>query len=221
MLRISGSRLARGAGRWFATYTVDVVSIKLTRADGAEVKILPLVTRIDADIRLEDANGDAQPATAVVDSQGNPRGRLEVNVVLEGRSALPVVPSIPRKLLLDFDLEQSNSVVFAGGDVTVTVAPVLIAEVDPQAPKVHRLRGPLQSINVAKNRFHLFILPFSHPIRTGPRRFGSLAAHTGDDTFYEIDGVSYQGEPGLAVLDTLPPVQRRQRLCAHAFVDAA
>ena len=220
----------------FATYTVDVVSIKLTRVDGTEVETLPLVTRIDfaeytevaefltaatvpngryvkgsmvldygnADIRVEDSNGDAQPATAVVDSEGNPLGRLEVNVVLEGRSALPVAPGIPRNLLLDFDLEQSNSVVFAGGEVTVTVAPVLIAEVDPQAPKVHRLRGPLQSVNVTEDEFRLFIRPFFHPIRTGPRQFGSLAVHTGDETFYEIDGIGYQGAPGLAVLDTLP-----------------
>ena len=220
----------------FATYTVDVVSLKLTRLDGTEVETLPLVTRVDfaeytevaefltaatvpdgryvkgslvldysnADIRVEDSTGDAQPATAIVDSQGNPIERLEVDVMLEGRSALPVAPGIPKHLLLDFDLEQSNSVVFAGGDVTVTVAPVLIAEVDPQLPKVHRLRGPLQSVNVAENRFRLFIRPFFHPIRTGPRHFGGLAVHTGDATFYEIDGMSYQGAPGLTVLDTLP-----------------
>jgi hypothetical protein len=220
----------------FATYTVDVLSIKLTRADGTEVETLPLATRVDfaeytdvsefltaatvpngryvkgsmlldysnADIRVEDASGDAQPATAIVDINGDPVGTLEVNVILEGRNVLPVAPGIPKNLLLDFDLEQSNSVVFTGSDVTVTVAPVLIAEVDPQAPKEHRLRGPLQSVNVAENRFHLFVRPFFHPIRSGPRRFGSLAVHTGDDTFYEIDGISYQGAPGLVVLDTLP-----------------
>jgi hypothetical protein len=220
----------------FATYTVDVVSIKLTRADGTEVETLPLATRVDfarytdvsefltaatvpngryvkgsmvldyanADIRVEDADGDAQPATAVVDSQGGPIGRLEVNVVLEGRSALPVTPGVPKNLLLDFDLEQSNSVAFAGSDVTVTVTPVLIAEVDPQLPKVHRLRGPLQGVNMAEDRFRLYIRPFFHPIRTGPRYFGSLAVNTDEETFYEIDGISYQGAPGLAVLDTLP-----------------
>ncbi|VAW79808.1 hypothetical protein MNBD_GAMMA14-1205, partial [hydrothermal vent metagenome] len=84
----------------FATYTVDVLSIKLTRADGTEVETLPLATRVDfaqytdvseflttatvpngryvkgsmvldysnADIRVEDASGDAQPATAIVDT---------------------------------------------------------------------------------------------------------------------------------------------------------
>ncbi len=220
----------------FTTYTVDVLSIKLTRADGTEVETLPLTTRVDfaqytdvsefltaatvpngryvkgsmvldysnADIRAEDVNGDAQPATAIVDSSGNPVTTLEVNVVLEGRNVLPVAPGIPKNLSLDFDLEQSNSVVFAGSDVTVTVAPVLIAEVDPQAPREHRLRGPLQNVNVAENRFRLYVRPFFHRIRSGPRRFGSLTVHTGDETFYEIDGISYQGTPGLSVLDTLP-----------------
>lgn len=220
----------------FATYTVDVSSIKLTRADGTEVETLPLVTRVDfaeytdvsefltaatvpngryvkgsmvldytnADIRVEDANGDAQPAAEIVDTNGDPVGKLKVNVILEGRNVLPVAPGIPKNLLLDFDLEQSNSVLFAGSDVTVTVAPVLIAEVDPQMPKEHRVRGSLQSVNVAENRFRLFVRPFFHTIRSGPRRFGSLAVHTGDETFYEIDGISYQGAPGLTVLDTLP-----------------
>jgi len=220
----------------FATYTVDVLSLTLTRADGTVVETLPLTTRVDfarytdvsefltaatvpngryvkgtmvldysnADIQVEDAGGDAVPATALVDSHGNPVSLLEVNVTLEGRSALPVAPGIPKNLLLDFDLEQSNSVAFAGNDVTVSVAPVLIADVDPQAPKVHRLRGPLQSVDAADNRFRLYIRPFFHPVRTGARRFGSLNIHTGDSTFYEIDGISYQGTPGLQVLDTLP-----------------
>ncbi len=220
----------------FATYTVDVLSIKLTRADGTEVETLPLATRVDfaqytdvsefltaatvpngryvkgsmvldysnADIRVEDASGDAQPATAIVDTNGDPVTTLEVKVILEGRNVLPVAPGIPKNLLLDFDLEQSNRVVFAGSDVTVTVEPVLIAEVDPQVPKVHRLRGPLKSVNVEENRFRLFVRPFFHTIRSGPRRFGSLAVHTGDATFYEIDGISYQGTSGLTVLDTLP-----------------
>lgn len=220
----------------FTTYTVDVLSIRLTRADGTEVETLPLTTRVDfaqytdvtefltaatvpngryvkgsmvldysnADIRAEDAGGDAQPATAIVDSNGNPVSTLEVNVVLEGRNVLPVAPGIPKNLSLDFDLEQSNSVVFAGSDVTVTVEPVLIAEVDPQAPREHRLRGPLQNVNVAENRFRLYVRPFFHTIRSGPRRFGSMTVHTGDETFYEIDGISYQGTPGLSVLDTMP-----------------
>lgn len=158
----------------------------------------------NADIRVEDANGDAQPATATVDTQGDPLGRLEVNVLLEGRSALPVAPGIPKNLLLYFDLERSNSVEFAGSEVTVTVEPVLIAEVDPGLPKAHRLRGRLQSVNVTEGRFRLLIRPFFHPIRTGPRDFGTLAVNTDDETSYEIDGISYQGTPGLAVLDTLP-----------------
>ncbi len=220
----------------FVTYTVDVLSVKLTRADGTEVETLPLATRVDfaqytdlsefltaatvpngryvkgsmvidygnADIQVEDANGNALPVGTILNTNGDPVSTLEVDVVLEGRSALPVAPGIPKNLLLDFDLDQSNSVVVAGNDVTVTVEPVLIAEVDPQAPKVHRLRGPLQSVNVVENRFRLFIRPFFHPVRTGARRFGSLTVHTDDTTMYEIDGVSYQGGAGLAVLDTLP-----------------
>jgi hypothetical protein len=219
----------------FATYTVDVLSLKLTRADGTQVETLPLNTRVDfalytevsefltaatlpngryvqgsmlldysnADIQVEDADGNAVPVTAIVDGIGDPIDTLEVEVSLEGVNALPVAPGIPRSLLLDFDLEQSNSLVFAGSDITLSVEPVLIATVDTQTPGVHLLRGPLQSVNLDDSAFSLFIRPFFHPIRTGARRFGGLDVHTDDNTFYEIDGVGYQAEPGLQVLNTL------------------
>jgi hypothetical protein len=219
----------------FVTYTVDVESILLTRADGTEVETLPLSTRVDfaqyttvsefliaatvpngryirgrmvldygnADIQVENTEGDAQPVNTILDGNGDPVTTLEIEVSLEGRHVLPVAPGIPKNLTLDFDLYQSNTVTFDGDEVTVSVDPVLIAEVDPDLPKVHRLRGPLQSVSVEEGRFRLFIRPFFHPIRTGPRRFGGLTVTTSDETFYEIDGISYQGEPGLSVLDTL------------------
>lgn len=219
----------------FATYTVDVVSIRLTHADGREVETLPLSTRVDfaqyteltefltaatvpngryvrgsllldysnADIQVEDASGNATPVTNIVDVNGDPITTLEVNVRLEGRSALPVAPGIPKNLMLDFDLEQSNSVVFDGEQVIVTVEPVLIAEVDPQVPRIHRLRGPLKQVSVDHSAFEIYIRPFFHRIGIGQRLFGSLRVLTSDQTFYEIDGVGYQGADGLQVLDTI------------------
>ena len=219
----------------FVTYTVDVLSIKLTHADGRVVETLPLSTRVDfaqyteltefltaasvpngryvkgslvldyssADIQVEDADGNAKPVTSIVDSNGNPVTTLEVNVTLEGRGALPVAPGIPRNLMLDFDLKQSNTVEINGADIKVTVEPTLIAEVDPQAPKVHRVRGPLKQVDVANNMFEIYIRPFFHRIANGQRIFGSLKVQTSDETFYEIDGVGYQGADGMAVLEGL------------------
>ncbi len=219
----------------FVTYTVDVLSVKLTHANGTEVETLPISTRVDfaqytnltefltaatvpngryvkgsivldytnADIQVEDATGAAKPVTDIVDTNGDPISTIEINVTLDGLSALPVAPGIPKNLMLDFDLEQSNTVTFDGEQITVAVEPVLIAEVDPQVPKIHRVRGPLKQVSVADNAFDIYIRPFYHRIRLGQRLFGSLRVLSSDETFYEIDGVGYQGADGLQVLDTV------------------
>lgn len=219
----------------FVTYTVDVLSVKLTHANGNVVETLPLSTRVDfaqytevtefltaatvpngryvkgsivldysnANIQVEDAAGNATPVTDILDSNGAPITTLEVNVALEGLRALPVAPGIPKNLMLDFDLKQSNIVAFEGDQVKVTVEPILIAEVDPQKPKVHRVRGPLKTVNVDTSSFDIYIRPFFHRIGLGQRIFGSLKVLTNDETFYEIDGIGYKGSDGLQVLDTV------------------
>ena len=218
----------------FVNYSVDVLSIKLEKANGTQVEVLPMNTRVDfaaytdmtefltaasiprgiytkgtllldysnADIWVEDNTGEAQKVTEFLDSNGTQLTTIEVKVNLEDRGSLPIAPGIPKNLMLDFDLEQSNSVSF-GDPISVTVAPVIVVDIDPVAPKVHRTRGPLKSVNVMDNQFEIYIRPFFHPIRIGQRVFGSLHLQTNDDTFYEINGVSYQGTDGLTVLDTL------------------
>jgi len=219
----------------FVTYTVDVLSIKLQKADGTEVEVLPMNTRVDfaaytemtefltaasvprgvytkgslvldysnADIWVEDSAGQAVQVTEYLDNNGAPLGTIEVNINLEGRGSLPILPGIPKNLLLDFDLKQSNTVTF-GDPISVTVEPVIVVDIDPQVPRIHRTRGPLKSVNVAGNEFEIYIRPFFHPIRIGQRVFGDLRVVTNDETFYEIDGTTYQGTDGLTVLDTMP-----------------
>ncbi len=220
----------------FVTYTVDVLSLRLTRADGTTVETLPITTRVDfarytdmtefltaasvpkgvykhatltldysnADIRVEDANGVATPVGAIVDSNGDPVTTLTVDVRLEGVRALPIVPGIPRMLSLDFDLQKSNSVDMTVSPPTLSVEPVLYADVDRESDKPQRLRGPLQSVNLNNGTFHVFIHPFHARLATGTRPFGSVSVHTDDNTYYEIDGQDYTGADGLAVLAMEP-----------------
>lgn len=219
----------------FVTYTVDVLSIKLTHANGSIVETLPLSTRVDfaqytevteflsaatvpngqyvkgsiildysnADIQVEDDLGNAAAVTNIFDKNGEAITTMEVNVTLEGRSALPVAPGIPKNLMLDFDLKSSNTVVFDNEKINITVEPVLIAEVDPKKPKAHRVRGPLKSVSVDSNEFDIYIRPFFHRMNTSQQTFGSLNVITNDKTFYEIDGIGYNGNEGLAVLATV------------------
>jgi hypothetical protein len=220
----------------FVTYTVDVVSLTLTKQNGAVVNALPLETRVDfsrytdmtefltvatvpsglytkavitldyrdADIQVEDQNGDVVPVENIMDEDGREIKTLRLSVHLEGINKLLIVPGIPAHLTLDFDLRASNQVEFDNyGNPTTTVRPVLLADVNPLAPKIHRLRGPLKDVNVTDGTFDVIIRPFIHILSGGDRRFGLLNVVTDDRTCFEINGEMYQGTQGLQTLDSL------------------
>lgn len=220
----------------FVCYTVNVLSLTLTKAGGAVVETLPLSTRVDftrftemtefltaatipsgvytkatmtldyqdADIWVEGADGEAVKVDTIQDVNGNEIMTLEVSVHLEGKNSLLIRPGIPAHLTLDFDLGVSNKVEFEeSGSPVLTVKPILLADVDPQEPKIHRLRGPLKKVSVNKGTFDVIIRPFIHVLSGGHDRFGALKVFTDDKTVYEIDGALYQGKEGLVALDAM------------------
>ncbi|MFO7560556.1 MAG: hypothetical protein R6X10_17135 [Desulfobacterales bacterium] len=221
----------------FTSYAVDVLSLTLTRKNGAVVHALPLTTRVDfsqyietseflaastipsgiyteatmeldyrnADIWVENANGDAVNVTSILDEDGNPIETLTVSVYLEGSNSLLITPGIPVHLTLDFNLDASNQAVFTDSESpTLTVEPVLLAAIDPESPKTHRLRGALTEVDVDAGRFKLLIRPFFHAFSGNENRFGTLTVTSLDSTVYDIDGTQYEGEAGLAALNDLP-----------------
>ena len=220
----------------FVKYEVDIVSLTLTKQNGAVVDALPVVTRVDfaqyvemtefltaatipvgryveanleldyteADLQVEGSGGSAVPVDTndIIDDTGATINRLTVSVQLQGRNALVIAPGIPAHLTLDFDLSASNHVDLSDpAQPMVTVNPFLVAEVNPENPKIHRLRGPLKEVNVTEGTFSLIIRPFIHVISGGDDRFGTLQVVTDGGTFYEISGTMYQGEEGLQALD--------------------
>jgi len=222
----------------FASYTVDVLSLTLTKANGAVVETLPLSTRVDfaqytemtefltaatvpngvyikasmvldysdADIWVENAAGDAVKIDNIVDTDSMTLTQLEVVVNLEERTRLLIAPGIPSHLTLDFDLKASNKVRFDDAGVpTQVVEPFLLADVELERPKVHRLRGPLASVDVEDSSFEVILRPFQHPLTTDRhRRFGQLEVVTNNATLFEINGDDYQGRAGLVALDEQP-----------------
>jgi hypothetical protein len=222
----------------FVTYTVDVTSVTLARANGAVINALPLATTVDfaqyaemtefltaatvpsgvytsatvtldyssanTDIQVEDPAGDAVPVTAIQDEGGNAVTTLELSVRLEGTNALVIAPGVPVHLTLDFDLNATNSVSFPGGSPVLTVQPTLVAEVNPEAPKVHRVRGALSSVNEDDGTYRVVIRPFVHAISGGDERFGTLTVETTSTTVFEINGEPFAGAEGMAQLAGLP-----------------
>jgi len=219
-----------------ATYTVDVLSLTLTKSNGVVVETLPLNTRVDfaqyteltefltaatvpngaytkasmvldysnADIQVEDASGNIVAVTSILDTDGDAIDTLTVSVALEGRNKLVIAPGITRHMTIDFDLKASNRVDFSGANPVLTVAPFLLADVELERPKPHRLRGALASVDADDQSFTLVVRPFRHSMvsdnRPGNKRFGKIRVRTIIDTVYEINGSSFVGVAGLEAL---------------------
>ncbi|MDY6844700.1 MAG: metallophosphoesterase [Thermodesulfobacteriota bacterium] len=223
----------------FACYTVNVLSLTLTKANGAIVDTLPLSTRVDftqytemtefltaatipcgvytkatmmldyedADIWVENDDGEIVKvdSESILDEDGNVITTLEMSVHLEGKNSLVIAPGIPAHLTLDFDLNATHRVEFdQNGVPELTVKPILLAELNPEKPKIHRLRGPLKKVNIERETFNVIIRPFFHLLSGTHERFGTLKVKTHDSTLYEIDGALYKGKEGLGKLAEKP-----------------
>lgn len=218
----------------FLTYSVDVLSIQMTHANGRTVETLPLTTRVDfaqytqlteflttatvpqgrytealvtldystAQIEVEGPNGEAVPVTEILDSNGQPVTTLTMRVQLD--RTVPIAAGLIRYILFDFDLAQSHTVDINAGQASIVVEPVLIATVERESPKHHRLRGPLKSVNVADGYYELYIRPYFRRILRDTDNYGEFRVYIADDTHFEIDGIPYTGSAGLSVLETLP-----------------
>lgn len=158
----------------------------------------------NADIRVENSAGDEVQVTEIKDEDGNDMVTLTASVHLENANALFITRGIPAYLTLDFDLNASNQVVFnESGDPEVTVEPVLLAEVTPEEPKVHRLRGPLKSVDVEEDSFRVIIRPFRHLLSGNNEDFGTLNVVTNDETVFDLSGDIYTGHDGIVAMDDL------------------
>lgn len=221
----------------FIHYAVDVTQIKLQKANGAIVDVLPASTRVDfaeytdmtefltaamipsgvytraqiyldysnAEIWVEGDNGEARQVQTVLDENGSAITQLTAKVHLEGINRLLIAPGTPAHMTLDFDLNASNQVSFdaLSGEPSIVVEPLLSADLELQRPKIHRLRGPLQSVDSANGSFRVILRPFYASL-INDARFGSIAVQVASTTEYDIDGEQYSGADGLNAMAQLP-----------------
>src|SRR5712692_129705 len=219
----------------FLTYTVDVTSLTLTKANDTFVQTLPQRTRVDfarfvdltefvtavtipagtyasatlnldytnADIQVDDGTGTpvAVPLANILDSKNNPVTTLPMRVTLDNARQLVIAPLVSSLLDLDFNLAASNLVDMSNpASPVVTVNPLLVADVNPDSPKPHRIRGPLDAVDMQAGSFTLILRPFN--LLQGDH--GRVTFLTDSNTTYEINQTSYQGSAGLTVLAQQP-----------------
>jgi hypothetical protein len=214
----------------FLSYTVDVVSLTLKKANGAVVETLPVATRVDfaqlvdlsefvtaatipngayveGRIRLDYSNaevtvevGGEPRAARVVDANGQVLGVVDLDIRLDDRNHVVIAPGRPAFLQLDFDLAASHTIDLTTTPVTAVAEPFIVASIEPVDEKELRVRGPLVSVDAAASSYVIDVRPF-HDMST---RRGLLTVHTTTDTAFEIDGTPYSGTDGLAVLAQSP-----------------
>jgi len=210
----------------FLSYSVDVVSLSLRKADGTIVQTLPTRQRVDfaglvdltelvtaatipngtyvrASIRLDYANADvsvemngAPVAATVVDGNGVALGVVDVDLMLDNRNHVVIAPGIPALLQLDFDLAASHEVDISTVPVTAVAQPFVVATIEPVEDKELRVRGPLVSVDTNAGSYVIDLRPFND----ATSRLGRFTVHTDSSTAFEIDGVEYEGAAGLAQL---------------------
>ena len=149
----------------------------------------------NAAITVEDEIGNSIPGNPE-DENGNPLGKVTVEVVINAQDGFQIKPGQPAALILDFDLEASNEVVINGASATVTVNPILLANTSIDDEKTRRLRGLLAGVNFDRESFSIRIRPF----RVRHHDFGKITASTNAETVFEIDGVAYAQTEGLETL---------------------
>jgi len=156
-----------------------------------------------ADIEVDNGTGSPVkvPPANIRDNRGNPVTTMSMTVKLDNARQLVIAPLVPSLLDLDFNLAASNLVDMSNPlTPVVTVNPLLVADVNPDGPKPHRIRGPLDSVDPQAGSFTLILRPFN--LLQGDH--GRLTFLTDNNTTFEIDRTSYAGSAGLTALAAKP-----------------
>jgi len=213
----------------FLSYTVDVVSLKLIKQNGAKIETLPMTTTLDfaqyvdvtefltaatvpsgkyvgAQIVLDYSNA----SITVQDANGNPVTGHPVDA-----NGDPI-----QQLTVDLSLNGGSEFVIAPGvpahftldfdldasnAVTINGSDATVV-VSPVLVADTILQDPkphrLRGVlgKVDDDSFRVVMRPFRHRLN----RFGSLDVQVNQDTSYEINGDMYAGDAGLAKLAELP-----------------
>ncbi|MGA1868475.1 MAG: metallophosphoesterase [bacterium] len=178
-----------------------------TIPSGIYTKAIMTLDYSNADIQVYDNTGNAVEVTSIQDTDGSAITTYDISVNLQGMGSVLIAPLIPSHLTLDFDLNASNSVENNGdGTYTLTVKPVLQAEINVDGSKPHRLRGPLKQVDTSNNTFKVIIRPFIHLLSGGDENFGVMTVTVDSETVFDINESKSSGSVGLAELasvDTL------------------
>jgi hypothetical protein len=214
----------------FTSYTVDVTSLTLKRADGTVVETLPASTRVDF-AKLVNLNellaaatipagnyvsgsitvnyataavfvevAGQSKAASVVGANGQPLGSVQLDLQLDGNRPLVIGAGRKSRLALDFNLLASNTVDTTKTPVLVTAKPFFVASLEAPDSRDTRVRGTLASVDTTGSSYTVNVRPFHDK----DANRGPLTVHVTAQTTYEINGQTSTGTTGLTALAAVP-----------------
>jgi hypothetical protein len=216
----------------FHSYTLDVLSVKLIRQNGAEVETLPLSTRVDFAqyTELTEFLTAATVPTGIYTGASLLVDYSNADIIVEdefgnGVEAVAVdgTGGALQQLELRVEFESTDTLRIAPGipahitldfdlaasnRVDLSVAPAVVT-VEPVLMADTILEDPKPHrlrglLNTVSVDADVFSI-FIRPFFHHHGDFGSLRVHSTNDTAYEIDMTSYSGHAGIEALALLDP----------------
>ncbi|WP_197485789.1 hypothetical protein, partial [Oleiphilus sp. HI0061] len=132
----------------------------------------------EADIVIQDEEGASYEA-AIQDANGNAITQIDVELNLNEGNSINISPFKTAQLTLDLDLAASNTIESFEPPL-VTVEPFMVGSTELDIDREHRLRGLLESVDLATNTIDMKLIPMR--LRRGT--FGDFDFHVDDNTLY-------------------------------------
>lgn len=212
----------------FSAYAVDVLSVKMIKANGTEVETVPLSSRMnfadytdvtefftvatipEGTYTSASLTLDYTDADIIVEDENEQFYEAQVQDVngdpitqmtmsVSFGTDEPVVIKKGVPAAVTLDFDlEASNTIESFEPALVTVEPVLIADPKLDVDREHRVRGMLLSVDTENNQFEVDLLPLWHRQQEEANNFGYGTVNVVEATHYEIDGVTYEGAAGLA-----------------------
>ncbi len=147
--------------------------------------------------------GTQAPPVDPASTSGAAAGVISVTVQFDPNHQLVITNPTSALLAFDIDLEASNilsSSTTTGTGWQTTVKPFWRATTTPAYDQPVFARGLYVNADTKNNLFIMNTRPFRDQVNNP---FGALTVNVDDQTYYQINGQTYVGKPGLAALAAL------------------
>jgi hypothetical protein len=216
----------------FTSYIVTIDEIEMTRKDGTVIELPTVSERVDlanlegfvhllevpavgvgtyvsATFFLDystpyvtvDAGGQSLVATLTDSSTGTTPTVDTVTVNFDPNNPLVITSQQSAPVNFNIDLEASNTINnTTGTTAAVTIHPMFTATAAPTYEKPVSARGLFVYVESSSPVFVMNVRPL-HDVLNNP--FGALTVIPNDQTYWNINGVTYVGAAGLSILQSM------------------